>query len=127
MNISALLLGAKRTATIKTVTDCNITVIKPENLKEAAQNNPDFFLNIAVNLGRRLENNCNLIRETEELLRESKERETPLPPKERTNYKALLAMMRDLERYDLKYKMEWLSDIIRNTKTKINEARDLWK
>ena len=123
----ALLLGEKRTATIKTVTDCNITVIKPENLKEAAQNNPGFFLNIAVNLGKRLENNCNLIRETEELLSESKAQETPLPPKERTNYKALLTLTRDLERYDLKYKIEWLSELIAKTKQRVNQARDLWK
>jgi CRP-like cAMP-binding protein len=123
----ALLLGEKRTATVKTITDCNITVIKPENLKEAAQNNPDFFLNIAVNLGKRLENNCNLIRETEELLSESKGTEVPIPPKERKNYKALLSMVRDLERYDLKYKTEWLSDIIAITKQKVNQTRELWK
>lgn len=123
----ALLLGEKRTATIKTVTDCNITVIKPETLKEAAANNPGFFLNVAVNLGKRLENNCSLIRETEELLSESKATQAPIPPKERTNYKALLSMLRDLERYDLKYKTEWLSEIISKTKQRVNETRDLWK
>ncbi len=123
----ALLLGERRTATVKTITDCNITIIKPENLKDAAQNTPDFFLNIAVNLGKRLEHNCGLIRETDDLLQESKAQEAPVPPKERTNYKALLSLMRELERYDIKYKNEWLSNILEDTKTKISEVRDLWK
>ena len=123
----ALLLGERRTATIKTVTDCNITMLKPENLKEVAQNTPDFFLNIAVNLGKRLEHNCSLIRETEDLLSESKDQEQPLPPKERTNYKAILAFARELERYDLKYKNEWLAALLNKTKKRINEVRDLWK
>jgi CRP-like cAMP-binding protein len=123
----ALLLGERRTATIKTVTDCNITILKPENLKEAAQNTPDFFLNIAVNLGKRLEHNCSLIRETEDLLSESKEQEQPLPPKERTNYKAILALTRELERFDLKYKNEWLSALLNKSKKRINDVRDLWK
>lgn len=123
----ALLLGERRTATVKTITDCNITIIKPENLKEAAQNTPDFFLNIAVNLGKRLEHNCSLIRETDDLLQESKAQETPLPPKERTNYKTLLSLMRELERYDIKYKNEWLSNILEDTKKKISEVKDLWK
>jgi hypothetical protein len=59
----ALLLGERRTATIKTVSDCNITIVKPENLLQVAKNNPDFFLNIAVKLARGLEHNCMLIRE----------------------------------------------------------------
>ncbi|MBN2322631.1 MAG: cyclic nucleotide-binding domain-containing protein [Spirochaetes bacterium] len=123
----ALLLGERRTATIKTVTDCNITIIKPENLKEAAQNSQDFFLNIAVNLGKRLENNCNLIRETEELLAENRQSTVPIPPKERPNYKALLTLIRDLERYDIKYKNEWMSKLVVQTKKRVNDARELWK
>ena len=88
---------------------------------------PEFFLNIAVNLGKRLEHNCSLIRETEDLLSESKEQEQPLPPKERTNYKAILALARELERFDLKYKNEWLTALLNKTKKRINDVRELWK
>jgi CRP-like cAMP-binding protein len=123
----ALLLGERRTATIKTITDCNITIIKPDDLKGIAQNTPDFFLNIAVNLGKRLEHNCSLIRETEDLLSESKAQEQPLPPKERTNYKALLSLTSELERLDLKYKNEWLTALLRKTKKNINDVRVHWK
>jgi len=122
----ALLLGEKRTATIKTVTDCNITIVKPENLVEVAKNNPDFLLNIAVNLGKRLEHNCTIIRETNELLLESKSSDVPLPPIERTNYKELLGLIRELERYDIKYKNEWLKKILNNVRNEINEVRDLY-
>jgi len=123
----ALLLGEKRTATIKTVTDCNITVVKPENLKEFACNNKDFFLNIAVNLSKRLEHNCNLVRETNDLLQENKSFKEPSPPKMRTNYKELLNLIRDLERYYFKYKNNWLSEILENSKGKINKTRNLFQ
>jgi hypothetical protein len=80
-----------------------------------------------VNLGKRLENNCNLIRETEELLAENRESKEPIPPKERTNYKAILTLIRDLERYDIKYKNEWMSKLVLKIKQKVNDARELWK
>jgi len=124
MGEMALLLGEKRTATIKTITDCNITIIKPENLKEVAQNSKNFFLNIAVNLGKRLEHNCNLIRETNELIQESVSAGKILPPSERTNYKELLSVIRELERYEVKYKNEWLSSLLQKVKKEITEIRE---
>ncbi len=120
----ALLLGEKRTATVKTVTDCNITIVKPENLKEIAQGQKDLFLKMAVNLGKRLENNCMLIRETNEILLESKAAERPVPPMERTNYKELLGLLREIERYEVKYKNAWLFDILNESKEKINKVRN---
>jgi len=123
----ALLLGEKRTATIKTITSCDITIVKPENLKEFATDNKDLFLNMAANLSRRLEHNCSLIRETNDLLLENKSLKEPLPPKERTNYKELLNLIRDLERYYFKYKNSWLSEILENAKEEITKTRNLFK
>ncbi len=120
----ALLLGERRTATIKTITDCNITIIKPENLRKVAEDNKDFLLNMAANLGKRLEHNCTLIRETRDILLESQSAERPLPPKERTNYRELLSMIRELERYELKYKNPWMSDLLKKIKTEIKKTRD---
>jgi CRP-like cAMP-binding protein len=119
----ALLLGEKRTATVKTITDCNITFIKPENLKEVAQKNSDFFLNVAVNMGKRLEHNCNLIRETADLLAENAPSDIPLPPHEKINYKELLALIRELERYEIKYKVVWLTDLLNSVKDEITKTR----
>ena len=123
----ALLLGEKRTATIKAVTVSNITIVKPENLKEIVQTNSDFFLNVAVNMGKRLEHNCILIRETDDLLIEDNSSNLHLPPEEKTNYKELLSLMSELERYDLKYKLGWLSDILKNTRKEISRVRELFK
>ncbi len=122
----ALLLGAKRTATIKTVTDCNITIVKRENLEEVAKSNKDFFLKMAANLGQRLEHNCMLIRETSSLLEESEYADTPEAPKERTSYKELLTMLRELERYEIKYKNSWLSSILNSAKARIHKVRDIY-
>jgi CRP-like cAMP-binding protein len=120
----ALLLGAKRTATIKTVTDCNITIVKRENLQDVAKNNKDFFLKMAVNLSKRLEHNCMLIRETSNLLEETEYDETLQAPRERTSYKELLDVLRELERFEVKYKNHWLSSIINKAKSRINKTRD---
>jgi CRP-like cAMP-binding protein len=121
----ALLLGEKRTATIKTVSESNITIVKPENLLKVAKNNQEFFLNIAVKLAKGLEHNCMLIREASDLM-DDESGAQPKPPVERTNYKELLTMMRELERYDLKYKNEWLVRIINYGKGEINKVRDAY-
>lgn len=122
----ALLLGEKRTATIKTIADSNITIVKPENLVGVARNNPDFFLNIAEKLAKGLEHNCMLIRETSELMQENRDSAAPAPPRERTNYKELLKLVRELERYDLKYRTEWLGAILNTAKEEINKVRDAY-
>jgi CRP-like cAMP-binding protein len=122
----ALLLGAKRTATIKTVTDCNITIVKRENLEEVAKSNKDFFLKMAASLGQRLEHNCMLIRETSSLLEENDYDDTLQMPKERTSYYELLTMLRELERYEIKYKNHWLSSILNSAKARINKIRDTY-
>ena len=123
----ALLLGEKRSATIKTVTDANITIIKPENLKEVAQRDKNFFLDLAVSMGKRLEHNCNLIRETDDLLGESGPLDASAPPKERTSYKELLGFIRDLERYELKYRNQWMTEILENAKRMMTKVRDQTK
>ena len=122
----ALLLGAKRTATIKTVTDCNITIVKHENLEEVAKSNKDFFLKMAANLGQRLEHNCMLIRETSSLLEDNEYDDTLKAPQERTSYKELLTMLRELEHYEVKYKNHWLSSILNSAKARINKIRDIY-
>lgn len=127
MGEMALLLGEKRTATIKTVTDCNITIVKRDNLKEVAESNEDFFLKIAVNLGQRQEHNCTLIRETNELLEgEGNRAGKPPAPKENTPYKELLSILRELERYESTYRNAWLTSILGWAKERINKVRDVY-
>jgi CRP-like cAMP-binding protein len=123
----ALLLGERRSATIKTISEANITIIKPENLSEVARKDKNFFLNLASNMGKRLEHNCNIIRETDDLLAETDSLDTPLPPKERSTYKELLSFIRELERYELKYKNQWLADIVSGAKKSMAKTRELPK
>ena len=123
----ALLLGEKRTATIKTVSECNITFIKPEDLKKVAEKDKNFFLNLSVNMSKRLEHNCYLIREANELMKESKRDNEPVPPVERRNYKELVNMLRSLERYEVKYKNDWLTKLIKQTKEKVVKIRDMYQ
>ncbi len=122
----ALLLGAKRSATIKTVTDSNITIVKRENLPEVARNNKDFFMKMAANLSQRLEHNCMLIRETAEIMQENEYSDVPEAPKERTSYKELLTMIRELERCEIKYRNGWLSSILNSTRARIGKVRDTY-
>ena len=122
----ALLLGEKRTATIKAVTGCNITIIRPENLEEVATKDKDFLLNMAVNLGKRLEHNCTLIRETNEILRESMDSEVPVPPKERNNYRELLKMVSELDQYEMKYKNDWMIALLKKTKQDVGRVREMY-
>jgi CRP-like cAMP-binding protein len=120
----ALLLEEKRSATVKTVTDCNITIIKPDNLENIASDMNDFFLNMAVNMGKRLEKNCNLIRETNNLLvEEGTQSAAPKPPSERQNYKELLSLIREMERYHLKYKFDWMGNQLKGLKKDIAGIR----
>jgi len=120
----ALLLGEKRTATIKSLTDSNITIIKPENLKEIAQNNRDFFLNIAVNLSHRLEHNCSMIREIDELFVNAEDSEAIAPPEERVNYKELLVLLSELEKYESKYKFPWMKELLKSIREKLLKIRE---
>jgi CRP-like cAMP-binding protein len=127
MGEMALLLGERRTATIKTVTDCNITIVKRENIKDIAENTQDFFLKIAVNLGQRQEHNCMLIREINELMQEEKDREgRPAAPKEKASYKELLSLLRELERYEAKYRNPWLISILGWVRERISKVRDVY-
>jgi len=122
----ALLLGETRSATIKAITESNLTIVKPENLKSVAEANKEFFLNIAFNLSRNLEHNCTLIRETNELLQSRSSEVGVAPPSEKTNYKQLLSMMRELERFELKYKNEWMSEILKFARDEISKVRKMY-
>jgi hypothetical protein len=96
-------------------------------LNEIARRDGNFFLKLASNMGKRLEHNCNIIRETDDLLAESSSHDNPLPPKERSTYKELLAFIGELERYELKYKNRWLSDIVSGSKKSMAKTRGLPK
>jgi hypothetical protein len=96
-------------------------------LNEVAKKDGNFFLKLASNMGKRLEHNCNIIRETDDLLAESGSPDNMLPPKERSTYKELLSFIRELERYELKYKNQWLSDIVGGSKKSMAKTRELPK
>lgn len=58
----ALLLGEKRTATLKAINQVVLTVIKKDNLQEFHDNNKEIFLKIAETLSHRIYNNFEIIR-----------------------------------------------------------------
>jgi len=76
-------------------------------------------------MGRRLEHNCSLIRGTEDLLEESETEALPAAPKEKTNYRELTALLNELETYDAKYKLDWLSDLLKYSRSEIAQIRKL--
>jgi hypothetical protein len=76
-------------------------------------------------MGKRLEHNCNIIRETEDLLVENVSIDAHVPPRERSTYKELLSLIRELERCELKFKLPWLTDLVNGAKRALAKARTL--
>lgn len=66
----SLLLGEKRTATLKAVNQVVLSVIKKENLPDFHKNHQDVFFQIGETLSQRLYNNFDLIQKIDEQIHE---------------------------------------------------------
>ncbi len=62
----ALLLGEKRTATLKAIDNVTLSIIKKDNLTEFHKNHEDIFLHMGVTLSNGIDNNFQMIRNVDE-------------------------------------------------------------
>ncbi len=123
----ALLLGEVRTATLQSIDDNTIlTVVNKKNLKEFAESQPAFLMNISIDLSRRLISNCTIVNDLTEIIEQNKKTDTNLPQVLREDkYKAELKTLKQSikELYE-KYDMEWLYDLSSEVTEKMLNARE---
>ena len=123
----ALLLGETRNATLQSVENTTLTVVKKDNLQQVAISQPDFLRNIAVDLSRRVQVNCTLVNELDEIIQQNKQQDDSLPSALRQDkYKEELKNLKDeiKELYN-KHDMDWLYDIVSQVTEKMLEARKI--
>ncbi len=109
----ALLLGETRTATLKAMEDCVVTVISKDQLPKVVKEDENFFKNIIVTLSRWELISINLVENLQDLLKESKEvTDEQVSKKKLIEYKQMIKELRkkinDLYR---KYEQEFLVEI----------------
>ena len=69
----ALLLGEKRTATLKAVDQVILSIVKKDNLQQFHQTNENIFLQMGESLSKSIHNNFQIIRNIDEQAKEKKE------------------------------------------------------
>ena len=109
----ALLLGQKRTATLKSHGGVKVSIVNKNNVPNVIKNDPNFFLNIATTHSMWETNNCVLIKELEDQLKIQKE-EQNLPKflKSENKYKEeVFKLKREVMELNRKFNMEFLDNI----------------
>jgi len=109
----ALLLGQKRTATLKSVHNTNLTVIKNNDLKKVCTSQKTFLRNIAVTLARRIETQCSKVQELSEIIQKQQEKDHSIPEilTEDPTKTQLKDIKKELKAFYDRYDMEWIYDI----------------
>jgi CRP-like cAMP-binding protein len=122
----ALLLGQKRSATMRSVHNTMLTVIHRSNLKGVCEAQKDFMKNITLTLARRVSSATTTLATILETLK-STENETKIPSalKEDKAREILKETRQNLKQYYDQYNMEWLYDLYVDVGEKMAEARKL--
>ncbi len=109
----ALLLGQKRTATLRAYGNVRVSLITKDNVHEVIQNDSNFFLNIATMHSGWESNNCILIREIDEQIRmQAQEKDVPKFMRSENKYKEeVYSLKRDVMELNQKYNMDFLDNI----------------
>lgn len=113
----ALLLGDKRTATLKAKNNVVLTVIKKTDLKEIAQKEESFFLNIAASLAKKHHSNNEKIKSVNKLIiNQAIEGDPSQKEKNLAEYQKssgeLLAIKRDVENLYNKKDADFLKQLV---------------
>ncbi len=123
---TALLLGQERSATLKTLTETVLTVIRKKDLKKVWQAKPDFLKNVAISLARRIEKTSSMINELDETLK--KQRDESEIDKINNHYAEELNNLKS-DLWDLKEKveMDWICDLFLDLSRTMRELRAKYK
>ncbi len=126
---TALLLGQPRGATLKTLSETVLTVVRKKDLKKVWEAKPDFLKNIAVTLSRRLVNNSLLISDLNDLIESNKEEKGDLPKVLQTNqYKDELDNLKnDLWTLKERVQMDWIYDLFLELSQNMRKAQKKFK
>jgi hypothetical protein len=111
---SALLLGQPRTATMKTLTETVLTVVRKKDIKKVWESKPDFFKNIAVTLSRNIVNNALQISDLNDIIQSSKTKESSEKPqilRNNQHHEELHKLKNDLWELKEKVQLDWIYDL----------------
>lgn len=125
----ALLLGETRTATLKAMEDCIITVITKENLPHIIDDDKNFFKRIIISLSRWELISTNLVCELNEILKEAKTNtDEQLSRKKVMEYRTILKeLRRKLSDLYNKYEQQFLYEISCELSNAMKELDEKYK
>jgi len=123
---TALLLNQPRNATLKTLSETILTVVKKVDLQKVWEAKKDFLKSIAINLSRRLVNNALLISDLNDLINFNKGKEENLLPRilQPNQYQEELNHLKnDLWTLKERVQMDWIYDLFLELSQKMREAQ----
>jgi CRP-like cAMP-binding protein len=124
----ALLLGEPRTATMVSVGDTVLSIIKRKNLKEVAVQNKEFFFKMASTLSRREQDLFNLIENLNELIEQKSDQVQGPDIIIGNKYREDLKMLRDdLKQVYAKTDLDWVYDLALDVSEKMNKVREKYQ
>jgi hypothetical protein len=128
---TALLLGQPRGATLKTLSETVLTVVRKKDLKKVWDAKPDFLKNIAITLSRRIVNNALLLNDLNDLLkikeREDEEDNMPKVLKGNQYQDELNSLKNDLWKLKERVQMDWIYDLFLELSQNMREAQRKFK
>ncbi len=128
---TALLLGQPRGATLKTLSETVLTVVRKKDLKRVWEAKPDFLKNIAVTLSRRIVNNALLVNDLNDMLKAKKEEDDkdsmPNVLKGHQYLDELTGLKNDLWKLKERVQMDWIYDLFLDLSQTMREAQRKYK
>lgn len=124
----ALLLSEPRTATMVSLDNTVLSIIKKTNLKEVSLQNKEFFFKMSSTLARRELDLFNLITNLEELIQQDKEEHSGPDIIIGNKYREDLKMLRDdLKNVYAKTDLDWVYDLALDISEKMNTVREKYQ
>lgn len=127
---AALLLGKPRGATLKTLSETVLTVVKKKGLKKIWEAKPDFMKTIAVTLSRRVSNNALLISDLNDIIKSNEEHESEKLPsvlQDNNYYSDLKDLKNDIWKLKERVQMDWIYDLFLELSQNMREAQKKFK
>lgn len=126
----ALLLGEPRGATLKTLSETILTVVKQKDLKRVWEAKSDFLKHISITLSRRLLSNVLQISDLNELIKASEKKEDdglPQVLKGNQYLDELNKLKKDLWTLKERVQMDWIYDLFLELSQEVRKAQKKYK